>query len=213
MSQDARDELYAKNAEIHDSLANQFEAQGQTEIANEHRAIADEFRDKVGASTAGTALREGLAIFGSATAVPIGKGAGVATDIGIQAMRDAKIASAVDRSGAPIINKAMAGKVHPVTGVPYDKLGFPVFDGLKVNIGKFSSRRVDEILANRAKGFGRTPDGFTWHHYQDGRTMQLVESAAHRGTPHTGGFSISQGGGYSSGGGLWGSIKSFFGFK
>jgi RHS repeat-associated protein len=213
MSPDARDELNATNAEIHDNLADQFDEQGQTELANEHRALADGFRNRVGSSTAGTAFTEGLDILASATEVPIGKGAVRATNLAVQTARDAKIASAVDRSGVPIINKAMAGKVHPVTGVPYDKLGFPVFDGLKVNIGKFSSRRVDEIVANRAKGFGRTPDGFTWHHYQDGKTMQLVESASHRGTPHTGGHSISEGGGYSSGGLSWASIKSFFGFK
>jgi RHS repeat-associated protein len=212
MSPEERDELNATNAEIHDNLADQFEEQGQTEIANEHRALADEFRDKVGSSTVGTAFREGLDIFGSATAVPIGKGAGITTDFAIQAGRDAKIASAVDRAGVPIMNKAMAGKLHPVTGVPYDKFGFPVFDGMKVNVGKFRSRRVDEILANRAKGLERTPDGYTWHHYQDGKTMQLVESAAHKGTPHTGGYSISQKGGYSSGGGLWGAIKTAFGF-
>jgi hypothetical protein len=211
MSPDARDELNATNAEIHDNLADQFEERGQTEIANEHRALADGFREKVGSSTAGTAFREGADILGSATAVPIGRGAGLATDLAIQAVRDANIASAVDRSGVKIINQSLAGKVHPVTGISYDKLGFPVFDGVKVNIGKFRSRLLDAIEANKAKGLRRTPDGYTWHHHQDGRTMQLVKSAEHSGTPHTGGHAISQSGGYSSGG-LWGAIKSAFGF-
>ncbi len=212
MGSDARDELNAKNAEIHDQLADHFDSLGQTEIANEHRALADSFRDKVGASTAVTTLKEGMDIFGTATALPFGKGVALGTDIAIQAAKDAKIASAVDQSGVAIINKSMAGKIHPITGVPYDKLGFPVFDGIKVNIGKFTSRRVDTILANRLNGFKTTPLGYTWHHFQDGKTMQLVKSAIHNSTPHTGGYAISKGGGYS-GGGLWGSIKSLFGFK
>jgi hypothetical protein len=76
MSQDARDELYAQNAEIHYNLADQFDAQGQTEIAAEHRRIADEFQGKIGISASALAVREGLDLLGSATAVPVGKGLG-----------------------------------------------------------------------------------------------------------------------------------------
>ncbi|MCV3243117.1 HNH endonuclease [Mesorhizobium sp. ZC-5] len=111
-----------------------------------------------------------------------------------------------------IINKSLAGKVHPVTGIRYDGLGFPIFDGQTVKIGKFRSRRLDEIAANRALGIERKPRGYTSHHHQDGKTMQLVKSQPHKNTSHSGGFSISQKGGYSGGGGLWGAIKSAFGF-
>lgn len=34
------------------------------------------------------------------------------------------------------------------------------------------------------------PDGYTWHHKEDGVTMQLIPKAAHDGVSHTGGASI-----------------------
>jgi hypothetical protein len=74
MSPEARDAMYARNAEIHDNLADQFEEQEQTDIAAEHRRMADEFREKIGTPTSGVAVQEGLNILGSATAVPAGKG-------------------------------------------------------------------------------------------------------------------------------------------
>jgi RHS repeat-associated protein len=128
------------------------------------------------------------------------------------AIKSARAANFAAKNDIKIVNKALAGKKHPVTDVPYDKFGFPVFDGPKVNIGKFRTRKTDNILANRAKGYKRTPSGQVWHHHQDGKSMQLVNSAKHKNTSHTGGYSISNKGGYSSGGGLWGAIKSAFGF-
>jgi RHS repeat-associated protein len=81
MSPEARDDLYAKNAEIHDGLADQFEEQGQTDIAAEHRRIADDYREKIGTPTSGVAVQEGLDILGSATAVPVGKGLAAGTGL------------------------------------------------------------------------------------------------------------------------------------
>ncbi|MDH5641622.1 MAG: HNH endonuclease, partial [Nitrospira sp.] len=47
----------------------------------------------------------------------------------------------------------------------------------------------DILLANKAAGFrpAKTPDGFTWHHHQDGTTMQLVPKDLHLNVKHTGG--------------------------
>ena len=28
--------------------------------------------------------------------------------------------------------------------------------------------------ANKAAGYKETPDGYTWHHHEDGKTMELV---------------------------------------
>ncbi|XXU49625.1 HNH endonuclease [Sorangium sp. So ce1014] len=36
------------------------------------------------------------------------------------------------------------------------------------------------------------PEGYTWHHHQDGTTMQLVSSNIHRMTGHTGGFAFGR---------------------
>jgi RHS repeat-associated protein len=33
------------------------------------------------------------------------------------------------------------------------------------------------------------PDGYTWHHHEDGKTMQLLPTDVHDAAPHTGGFS------------------------
>ncbi len=36
------------------------------------------------------------------------------------------------------------------------------------------NRAADFAAANGAAGLQSTPRGYTWHHHQDGRTMQLV---------------------------------------
>jgi hypothetical protein len=33
---------------------------------------------------------------------------------------------------------------------------------------------VDEKMANKAAGLQETPDGYVWHHVEDGRTRQLI---------------------------------------
>jgi RHS repeat-associated protein len=79
--------------------------------------------------------------------------------------------------------------------------GYPDFSpyvryGDDVTIELTGNRRLDEAAANAARGYKRTPDGYTWHHHQDvssvngkvtGR-MQLVEKDVHNAFPHTGGF-------------------------
>jgi len=131
----------------------------------------------------------------------------------LDALKLKQIENAVKLSGVPIRNLSLAGKVHPISGVPFDKLGFPIFKGPKFNIGKFVNRNLDEELANKLAGYPKTPKGYTWHHHQDGKTMQLVDQLIHSQTGHTGGYSLNQKGGYSNGGGLWGTLKSLFGFK
>jgi len=78
-------------------------------------------------------------------------------------------------------------------GVTYNKDGYPDFspyaeaevkiDGLK------GTMPPDDNLANQAVGLDETPDGYTWHHVEDGQTMQLVPSDIHNNFPHTGGAS------------------------
>ena len=99
--------------------------------------------------------------------------------------------------GSNIRNKGLAGKTHPVTGVPFDDNGFPDFsDHLyqsgpnDVTINPIGSRPSDYAAANEAAGYSSTPKGYTWHHHQDTGRMQLVESDIHGDTGHTGGFSL-----------------------
>lgn len=88
-------------------------------------------------------------------------------------------------------NGHLAGSVHPVTGIPFDKNGFPDFSSVSkadVQISQTGSRAGDFAAANKSAGFKSTPDGFTWHHHQDKKTMQLVPTDIHSKTGHTGGF-------------------------
>ncbi|CAN97151.1 conserved carbohydrate-binding protein, Rhs family [Sorangium cellulosum So ce56] len=94
---------------------------------------------------------------------------------------------------APVRNGHLAGKPHPVTGVPFDSKGFPDFRAAgvvaaEVKITPSGTRPGDFAAANRAAGLKETPSGMTRHHHQDGRTMQLVPRAIHQKTGHTGGF-------------------------
>jgi HK97 family phage portal protein len=91
--------------------------------------------------------------------------------------------------GMKLRNQALAGKNHPVTGIPFDSQGFPDFSGVAqktVQVPHTGNYDTDFAAANRAAGLGATPDGMTWHHHQDGYTFQLVPEAIHRATGHTG---------------------------
>jgi Phage portal protein/DNase/tRNase domain of colicin-like bacteriocin len=94
----------------------------------------------------------------------------------------------------PVIrNKELAGKKHPETGIPFDKDGFPDFNGVAKNTVQLphtGNREADFSVADRLSGYANRPDGYTWHHHQDGNTMQLVPSDIHRGTGHTGSIGI-----------------------
>jgi RHS repeat-associated protein len=96
-----------------------------------------------------------------------------------------------------IRNVGLAGKVHPKTGVPFDKAGFPDFSnhlykgGInEVKIAPTGNRLTDAIEANKVAGYGFTPKGYTWHHHQSIGKMQLVETKIHSQTGHTGGFEL-----------------------
>ena len=48
----------------------------------------------------------------------------------------------------------------------------------------------DDDIANRNAGLESTPEGYTWHHKEDGKTMQLVPTDMHRSFQHSGGAVI-----------------------
>lgn len=99
--------------------------------------------------------------------------------------------NALSKAGAGLRNGGLAGSVHPKTGIPFDKSGHPDFSSVakaEVQITQTGSRAGDFRAANQAAGFRSTPEGYTWHHHQDRRTMQLVPRDIHAQTGHTGGF-------------------------
>jgi hypothetical protein len=46
---------------------------------------------------------------------------------------------------------------------------------------------TDFAAANASAGLKETPKGFSWHHHEDGKTMQLLPSDVHSKTGHSGG--------------------------
>ena len=65
-------------------------------------------------------------------------------------------------------------------GVTYNKEGYPDFSPYSEAEVKLQGLKgtmpPDDDLANQAVGLSSTPDGYTWHHVEDGETMQLVPS-------------------------------------
>ena len=65
--------------------------------------------------------------------------------------------------------------------------------GLKALTGDI---KIDSKLANEAMGYPSTPKGYTWHHVEDGKTMQLVPQEIHQAARHTGGAAVIRNGGF-----------------
>jgi hypothetical protein len=90
-------------------------------------------------------------------------------------------------------NKALAGKKHPVTGVPFDMDGYPDFRAagvVKAEVKiKMTGAKKDFADADKLLGYPR-PQDYMWHHHQDCTTMQLVPKKIHQATGHTGGSAI-----------------------
>ena len=128
-----------------------------------------------------------------------------------------------DASPVPgLKNGKLAGKLHPKTGVPFDTKGFPIFESAgnielpSHKLGKSvsdhaqfkeSSKRLWELIKNddvkrsaftvdQLKAIERGDSkisGYTWHHHQDGKTMQLVDEVDHALTGHSGGRQLTGG--------------------
>lgn len=81
--------------------------------------------------------------------------------------------------------------------VTYDKEGYPDFTPYRhptvkdVQIEFSGSYDKDFNLADTAAGITRQmrkDEKYTWHHHQDGKTMQLIKLDVHKGFVHTGGM-------------------------
>jgi hypothetical protein len=116
----------------------------------------------------------------------------------------------------PKRNARLAGKNHPVTNVPFDRQGYPIFQSLKdvklpanlrgnsvsdVKQFEYATEQLRrQIEANPAmerlfsaeqlediRAGEAYIDGLTWHHHQDGIRLQLVDRQTHAKTGHDGG--------------------------
>jgi A nuclease of the HNH/ENDO VII superfamily with conserved WHH len=83
-------------------------------------------------------------------------------------------------------------------GVRFTADGFPDFSPYAIAtvtfdpnfLGNYTS---DFTEATRKAGLETMLDGYTWHHHQDARTMQLVPIELHDAVRHAGGVSIMKG--------------------
>jgi RHS repeat-associated protein len=86
------------------------------------------------------------------------------------------------------------GEKYP-NGVKFNKEGFPDFSPYSqktVTIDMTGDNGPDFAAANKAAGYSKTPDGMTWHHSEDGKTMELIPQDLNTGVPHTGGAAIAK---------------------
>jgi filamentous hemagglutinin len=61
----------------------------------------------------------------------------------------------------------------------------------EVDIKYTGNRNKDYKLANEAAGIKVKPGDYSWHHHENGRTMQLVPRDLHQAVRHTGGCATS----------------------
>ncbi|WP_410679362.1 HNH endonuclease [Avibacterium paragallinarum] len=120
-------------------------------------------------------------------------------------------------------NVNLAGKIHPITGVPFDNKGFPIFDkyaayDTRLDISSFRNKSYTKQMGMATKDLANSIKkgyinennftseqlnaiyrgekkipGFTWHHHQDTGRMQLIPERIHQETGHIGGRSIQKG--------------------
>ena len=122
-------------------------------------------------------------------------------------------------NGIRVLNKAI--ETHPVTGVKFAD-GFPDFSQYaikQVELNNLTGTSKDFSLANKAAGLDKTPAGYTWHHVEDGTTMQLIPSDIHSATGHTGGSAwlkagvvaagVTAAGDAEAAGVTWSDVKGF----
>jgi RHS repeat-associated protein len=154
--------------------------------------------DEVAPAASTAAAATDLYVNGAQAIVPAGI-AGKGTEMAAQGIADAAEEGWLSKAWSKCFgkktprNSSLAGTTHPVTGIPFNANGFPDFSSVAketVKIVYTGTREGDYEAANLAAGLQETPEGYTWHHVEDGTTMQLVPTDIHTATGHTGGFSM-----------------------
>lgn len=107
-----------------------------------------------------------------------------------------KIFRAEDLSPALKLKYPNFAKDYP-HGVPFNGQGYPEFSRYalkKVEIKASGIRWRDDLLANKTANLKTKPDGYTWHHHEDGKNMYLIPTDLHDAIKHSGGVSKLKGG-------------------
>jgi len=100
------------------------------------------------------------------------------------------------------INSRHAGDEFPLSdalkakypkGLKFNEKGYPDFTPYSIANpepkGIYEGGRAQDVArANEKAGLTGTPEGYTWHHHEDGKTMQLVPMDLHEYVRHTGGI-------------------------
>lgn len=138
----------------------------------------------------------------------------------VEAMRNVTVESGDSKEFclpvSPCINRHLKNKCHPVTGVPFNDMGYPVFSyvyeaQLPDDIARVNDRELHYIAATQIlsgaieqglipRHFFNEPQltaiiygaskipGYTWHHSENFGKMQLVDAYVHDRTGHAGGM-------------------------
>jgi hypothetical protein len=101
-----------------------------------------------------------------------------------------------DGEWVPDPDSPLAEAIAPRTSVTYEN-GFPKFDDFskgEIRIPQTGNSGhdldlADELFKKDNPGWER-PEGYTWHHKEDGTTMQLVPSAVNNNAGHAGGQAL-----------------------
>jgi hypothetical protein len=112
-------------------------------------------------------------------------------------------------NGRNPINYRYAGQLYPMAKLPQhlqekypNGVRFKPTGSLELSPYAIAEAKIkgltgdynhDAGLANKAKGYSKTPEGYTWHHVEDGETMQLVPTDLHDAVKHTGGAAVIRG--------------------
>lgn len=90
-----------------------------------------------------------------------------------------------------LLDNQMIAEKYP-DGVHFDLEGYPDFSPYSIAEVKpdgLTGEASDFTKANEAAGLPEKPEGYTWHHHQDGKTLLLIPTDLHGAVRHTGGAS------------------------
>lgn len=74
--------------------------------------------------------------------------------------------------------------------------GYPDFTPYaikQVDIEITGKQPIDAARANARRGLKTTPNGMTWHHVENTKTLQLIPTELHDAVRHTGGVANKKG--------------------
>lgn len=91
----------------------------------------------------------------------------------------------------PVNGQGSAVSIHP-SGVRFDSDGFPDFSPHAVDTVQLRFLLTGNVDTDLATLGLNNVDGCTWHHVQDGFTMQLVPTEIYMAARHTGGAAVSE---------------------